>query len=149
MEAQAARRYWPALFGRAFRRNHQAEDQNRHLNYGYAILRGTVTRALCASGLHPSLGLHHHNRYDAFCLASDLAEPFRPLVDEAVHSWIADHDPKGPLDTEAKRSLLRIVEARYNYSGESRGLFDTLSHVTASLAGVFDGRAKRLDLPEF
>jgi len=149
VEAQAARKYWPALFGRDFRRNHEAEDQNRCLNYGYAILRGTVTRALCASGLHPSLGLHHHNRYDAFCLASDLAEPFRTAVDEAVHAWCRDHDPKAALDSETKRTLLRIAETRYNFGEESRGLFDTLSRVSASLAAVFEGRAKGVDLPEF
>lgn len=149
VEAQAARKYWPALFGPDFRRDFEAENQNRHLNYGYAILRGTVTRALCASGLHPSLGLHHHNRYDAFCLASDLAEPFRPLVDEAVFRWVGQHGPHGPLDPLAKRALLSITESRYNVAGQSRSLFDTLAHVAASLAAVFDGRQRELDLPEF
>ncbi|MBE7559701.1 type II CRISPR-associated endonuclease Cas1 [bacterium] len=84
VEAQASRRYWPALFGESFRRNREAADQNRLLNYGYAVLRATVARAVCAAGLHPALGLHHHNKYSGFPLADDLMEPFRPLVDRAV-----------------------------------------------------------------
>ena len=90
LEAQAARIYWQALFGRRrsgrqiFRRDPEGEGLNLWLNYGYAVLRAIVARALCASGLHPSLGVHHHNRYDTFCLADDLMEPFRPLVDRVV-----------------------------------------------------------------
>jgi CRISPR-associated endonuclease Cas1 subtype II len=89
LEAQAARIYWQALFGKdapgkSFRRDPKGEGINVHLNYGYAVLRAIVARALCASGLHPSLGVHHHNRYDTFCLADDLMEPFRPLVDRVV-----------------------------------------------------------------
>jgi CRISPR-associated protein Cas1 len=89
LEAQAARIYWPALLGKdasgePFRRDPEGEGINVHLNYGYAVLRAIVARALCASGLHPSLGVHHHNRYDTFCLADDLMEPFRPLVDRVV-----------------------------------------------------------------
>jgi CRISPR-associated protein Cas1 len=89
LEAQAARTYWQALFGEGpsgepFRRDPEGGGINVHLNYGYAVLRAIVARALCASGLHPSLGVHHHNRYDTFCLADDLMEPFRPLVDRVV-----------------------------------------------------------------
>ncbi|RKY25026.1 MAG: type II CRISPR-associated endonuclease Cas1, partial [Planctomycetota bacterium] len=81
LEAQASRRYWPALFAdKSFRRDPDREDQNRFLNYGYAIIRAIVARAICAAGLHPSLGLHHHNRYNAFCLADDLLEPLRPIA---------------------------------------------------------------------
>jgi len=75
IEGTASRRYWPYLFADpAFRRDRDADDQNRHLNYGYAVLRAIVARAICAAGLHPSLGLHHHNRYDTFPLASDVME---------------------------------------------------------------------------
>jgi CRISPR-associated protein Cas1 len=89
LEAQAARIYWQALFGEdasgeTFRRDPEGEGINLYLNYGYAVLRAIVARALCAAGLHPSLGVHHHNRYDTFCLADDLMEPFRPLVDRVV-----------------------------------------------------------------
>ncbi|HJT36296.1 MAG TPA: type II CRISPR-associated endonuclease Cas1, partial [Pirellulales bacterium] len=85
IEARAARIYWPLLFAdESFRRQWEAGDQNRLLNYGYAVLRAIVARALCAAGLHPTLGLHHHNQYSAFCLADDLMEPFRPVVDIVV-----------------------------------------------------------------
>ena len=83
-EAQAARLYWKLLFDDFFRRRRHGEPPNGLLNYGYAILRATVARQICAAGLHPSLGLHHRNRFNAFCLADDLMEPFRPAVDRAV-----------------------------------------------------------------
>ncbi|MGH9467240.1 MAG: type II CRISPR-associated endonuclease Cas1, partial [Terriglobales bacterium] len=99
LEGQAAQRYWPRLFRDPhFRRGREGPDQNSHLNYGYAVLRAVVARALCGAGLHPSLGLQHHNRYDPFCLANDLMEPFRPIVDRAVYLWVQDHDPSLPLD---------------------------------------------------
>ncbi|MCL2660426.1 MAG: type II CRISPR-associated endonuclease Cas1, partial [Acidobacteriaceae bacterium] len=82
LEAQAARRYWPLVFGDLkFKRGAEGPDQNRLLDYGYIVLRAAVARALCAAGLHPSIGLRHKNRYDAFCLAADVMEPFRPAVD--------------------------------------------------------------------
>jgi CRISPR-associated protein Cas1 len=93
VEARAARRYWPLLFADMdFRRHRENEDQNQLLNYGYAVLRAIVARAICAAGLHPCLGIHHHNRYDAYCLADDLMEPFRPTVDHAVAEYVSSHD---------------------------------------------------------
>ena len=90
VEARAARRYWPHVFADLdFRRHRENEDQNILLNYGYAVLRAIIARAICAAGLHPSLGIHHHNRYNAFCLADDLMEPFRPAVDHAVAEYMA------------------------------------------------------------
>ena len=86
IEAQAARRYWSQLFEQDnFRRDRFAGDQNRYLNYSYAIVRALVARSLCATGLHPSIGIHHHNRYNAYCLADDVMEPFRPIAD--LHVW--------------------------------------------------------------
>ena len=94
LEAQAARRYWGQIFGDTkFRRGSEEPNQNRHLDYGYTVLRAAVARALCAAGLHPSIGLRHKNRYDAFCLAADVMEPFRPLIDRRVAQWIADAEP--------------------------------------------------------
>ncbi len=84
-ESQAARIYWTLIFEDPnFRRKREGESPNHLLNYGYAILRAIFARAICATGLHPSLGIHHHNRYNAFCLADDLMEPFRPIVDQSV-----------------------------------------------------------------
>lgn len=149
LEAQASRRYWPLLFqDPKFRRGSEGPDQNNHLNYGYAVLRATVARALCAAGLHPSLGLQHHNRYDAFCLASDLMEPFRPVVDRVVYLWIQEHDPKEPLAKEAKAWLLQPFLRRYAAEGEERGFFDLVTRAASSLAQAFLGGTSELYLPE-
>ncbi len=149
VEAQAARRYWPALFGPQFRRDPAAEDQNRLLNYGYAVLRALVARAICAHGLHPSLSLHHHNRYDAFRLADDLMEPFRPDIDRLVHAYASAHGATAPLDQAAKKHLLQVVDQRYPYKGERVATFDVLSNVAASLVAVLENEAKLLNLPDF
>ena len=149
VEAQASRIYWQHLFGDdGFVRKRDAEDQNRHLNYGYAVLRAIVARALCASGLHPSIGIHHHTRYDAFCLADDLMEPFRPLVDRAVARMVAERGVDIPMDREAKAALIEAITGRFVLDEESRTLFDILSRVASSLAAVFSGQREELLLPE-
>lgn len=149
IEAQASRRYWPALFGDSnFKRNRDAEDQNRHLNYGYGVLRAIVARAICGAGLHPSLGLHHHNRYDAFRLADDLMEPLRPRVDRAVAAWVKDHGKDAPLDKDAKRALVAALMERLTLNGESRTLFDVSARMASSLADVLAGQRKDLLIPE-
>jgi CRISPR-associated protein Cas1 len=148
-ESQASRRYWPLVFGDPkFRRGSEGPDQNNHLNYGYALLRAMVARGLCAAGLHPSLGLQHHNRYDTFCLANDLMEPFRPVVDRAVHGWIQDHDATQPLDKTSKAFLTAAVLRRYELEGESRTLFDLVNRAASSLARAFMGESKQLQIPE-
>ena len=147
LEAHAARIYWKALFGEDFRRDREAEDLNRHLNYGYAVLRAIVARAVCAVGLHPSLGLHHHNRYDSFCLADDLMEPFRPLVDRAA-AVLRDRQAKdAPFDREAKRELLAALLARFDHEEESRTLFDWISRMASSLASVMEESGGKLQIP--
>lgn len=151
VEAQAAKKYWGRVFGDPqFRRYREGEDQNRHLNYGYAILRGLTARAICASGLHPSLGLHHHNQYNAFCLADDLMEPWRPIVDLQVARWLSlpDHDPEDPLDQATRGWLLEQLLGRYLIDGEWRVLFDCLGRVAASLAQVCLGERRDLLLPQ-
>lgn len=149
VEGQAARRYWTALFDEpGFKRDREAEDQNRFLNYGYAILRAMVARALCAAGLHPSLGVHHHNRYDAFCLADDLMEPFRPLVDRAVLHLVAAKGKEAAMDRDTKGVLISALTARHELDGESRTLFDILTRTASSLAKVFAGEGKELLLPD-
>lgn len=149
IEGQASRRYWPALFDNpSFRRDREAEDQNRLLNYGYAVLRAMVARAVCASGLHPSLGLHHHNRYDAFPLADDLMEPFRPLVDRAVVLVVDERGPDAPLDRETKTALVSALTGRFDIEGEARSLSDILHRLAASLAQVYAGERKDLLLPD-
>ena len=147
LESQAARIYWRALFG-DFRRDPEGEGVNSCLNYGYAIVRAIVARALCGAGLHPSFGVHHHNRYDAFCLADDLMEPFRPLVDRVVARLRDERGPEVSLDKESKRAILEEVLARYMAEGESRTTFDWASRAAASLAAIMEDRVEKLNLPE-
>lgn len=153
LEAQIARRYWGLIFGDAkFRRGadplESGPDQNRHLDYGYTVLRASVARAICAVGLHPSIGLRHHNRYDPFCLAADLMEPFRPLIDRRVATWIAHNSPSAPFDAIAKKYLIEGVTMRYWVNREERALSDILFRVAGSLAAVLGGSEEKLDLPE-
>lgn len=150
MEAQAARRYWASLFGdQEFRRNREAEDVNVLLNYGYTVLRACVARAVCAAGLHPSIGLHHHNRYSQFTLADDLMEPFRVIIDRAAARLQDQLGPALALDRQSKTELIGAVSARYVLGGERRTLFDIVSRSASSLVDVFAGERDRLVLPEF
>jgi CRISPR-associated protein Cas1 len=131
LEAQAARKYWGLVFGDSkFRRGSDKPDQNRHLDYGYTVLRAAVARALCAAGLHPSIGLRHKNRYDAFCLAADVMEPFRPLVDRRVrledkklddwHNHFALHPRQGGTIFVRYRLAHRELVRKVHYRRESR-----------------------------
>lgn len=149
-EAQAAQRYWPVVFNNPhFRRNREADDQNRLLNYGYAVLRALTARAICAAGLHPALGVHHHNRYDPFALASDLMEPFRPLVDEAVARIVHTHGVDVVMGKEVKRELIKGVTGLIEAGGETRTIFSVLAKSSSSLAAVYSGEKKKLFLPEW
>ena len=149
-EAQAAQRYWRLVFNNPhFRRNREADDQNRLLNYGYAVLRALTARAICGSGLHPALGVHHHNRYDPFALASDLMEPFRPTVDEAVARIICEHGEGVALGKDVKRTLIAAITGLIEVDGETRTIFSVLAKCAASLAAVYAGDRKRLFLPEW
>jgi CRISPR-associated protein Cas1 len=150
VEALAARRYWPHVFADLdFRRHRENEDQNILLNYGYAVLRAIVARAICAAGLHPSLGIHHHNRYNAFCLADDLMEPYRPAVDRAVAEYVSTHDPFYKLEAAAKQHIIGELTARYEMDGQQRTLFDTAARMASSLADIFLGTAEELELPDW
>lgn len=149
VEAQASRKYWPALFNdKKFKRDREGKDVNRFLNYGYAVLRAIVARSICASGLHPSLGVHHHNRYDSFCLADDLMEPFRPVVDRAVVKLSEERGTDAPMDRETKACLIGALMARFEIEGEQRSLFDISAKAAAGLARAFAGKNARLNIPE-
>ena len=149
IEARAARRYWPRLFADLdFRRHRENEDQNLLLNYGYAVLRAIVGRAVCAAGLHPSLGIHHHNRYDAFCLADDLMEPFRPTVDLAVVEYCAEHDDLYGIEASAKQKIIGQLTARRLVDGRQLTLFDSAARTASSLADTFLAKADGLVLPD-
>lgn len=150
VEARAARRYWPQLFREIeFRRNRDSQDQNLLLNYGYAVLRAIVARAICGAGLHPSLGIHHHNRYNAFCLADDLMEPFRAIVDLAVVEYMRDRDEPYGVESAAKQYLIARLTGRYLIGGAQRTLFDTVTRLAGSLVDVFLSGTRELTLPRW
>jgi CRISP-associated protein Cas1 len=150
IEAQAARRYWTHFYSeKGLSRNQDGDGINSLLNYGYAILRAIVARAITASGLHPSIGLHHHNRYNAFCLADDLMEPYRPLVDLTAYQLEEEQGEDVALSQGNKRHLLAALSGRYFYAGEERNLFDWISKVAASLNATFQGEKEELFLPRF
>lgn len=150
VEGKAARKYWRALFAsERFTRDPQAGGVNGWLNYGYAVVRAIMGRAVCASGLHPSLGLHHHNRYDAFCLVSDLMEPFRPLVDIGVAGLVVEHGMDRDLDKELKRALLTHLNQDVLVDGQRRELFSLAARTAQTLADVFLGKRTRVFLPRF
>jgi CRISP-associated protein Cas1 len=149
-EAQAAQRYWPIVFNNPhFRRKRDANDQNRLLNYGYAILRALTARAICGAGLHPALGVHHHNRYDPFALASDLMEPFRPLVDETVARIVFEHGENVHLGKDIKREIITAISGLIKVDGETRTIFSVLAKCASSLVAVYAGERKKLFLPEW
>jgi len=148
-EGLASQRYWPLLFGDPdFRRRREADNQNRLLNYGYAVLRAAVGRAVCAAGLHPSIGVHHHGRTNPWCLADDLMEPYRPLVDLAVVELVGRYPSVCPLDAEAKGRLVAVLTDRLESDGESRTVSDWIQRTAASLAQVFLGETDRLFYPK-
>jgi CRISPR-associated protein Cas1 len=150
LESLASLRYWKRLFGDpSFRRGDEADPRNGLLNYGYAVVRAVVARAICGAGLHPSFGLHHHNRYDPFCLADDLMEPFRPLVDLAAVRWARDNPGDIAVHKRSKGVLLATATARYRTpDGSFRTVFDVTTSVAASLVRVLAGEEQALSIPE-
>lgn len=148
LEAQAARRYWRRLFDDPqFRRDHALDDGNALLNYGYTVLRALVARAICAAGLHPSLGVHHHNRYATYPLADDLMEPLRPLVDRTTIELLAEHGVDCQLTPAVKRALITTLLGKVSLAGEQRTLFDAATRMASSLAEIYLGEGKELGLP--
>jgi CRISPR-associated protein Cas1 len=148
-EAVASRRYWPVLFDNPdFHRRFDTPDANRLLNYGYAVLRAVMGRAICGAGLHPSVGLHHHHRENAFALADDLLEPYRPLVDAAVVAHVGRYGTDAPLDRIGKTALLEAILARYRADDQVRTLFDLCARTAVSLVRVLEKESDRLEYPK-
>ena len=147
-EAVAARLYWTRLFDdQRFRRSPGDGGINAMLDYGYAVVRATVARAICAAGLHPGLGVQHHNRYDAFPLANDLMEPFRPIVDRFVHKATVGRGPDFELEPIDRRRLAELVQLRVVLDGESRTVTDVAFQLAVSVARRFEGSRASLALP--
>ena len=150
MEARAAAYYWKTLFPEnpGFIRGQYEKEPNDLLNYGYAILRAIVARALVGSGMMPTFGIHHHNRYNAYCLADDIMEPYRPFVDKIVID-ILKQGYGSELNTITKQILLGISTEDVLMEGTRRPLMVAVSQTTASLAKCFSGELRRICYPSF
>lgn len=145
-EAKAASYYWKNLFPPfvAFRRDRYGMPPNNMLNYGYAILRAVVARSLVGSGLLPTLGIFHRNQYNAYCLADDIMEPYRPFVDKLVCTMINPLEPRFELTPEIKKQLLTIPAIDVFINGDKSPLMVGVQRTTASLAKCFEGKAKSI-----
>jgi len=145
LEAQAARKYWPLLFGKDFRRDQESGGINALLNYGYTILRSCVARSLCAAGLHPTLGVFHCNNYNAFALADDVMEPFRPLVDAIVYNLAAAGQTE--ITAETKQILASISSFDLEGVEGTSPLFMHINYFAYSLATSFENGKAQLVFP--
>lgn len=143
LEAQAARRYWPALFGSMFRRNRELPGVNAALNYGYSILRATVARAVVGSGLLPSLGLHHRDPTNSFRLVDDLMEPFRPFVDLEVF-LLRDQLDAEELSKEVRKVLVGIQHHDLQIGSQNETVSRAIYSTVQSLIRVHESRDAKL-----
>jgi len=150
LEARAAAYYWKNLFPEIqdFRREREGIPPNNLLNYTYAILRAIVARSLVGSGLLPTLGIHHRNQYNHYCLADDIMEPFRPFADALVVEIIRNGEDYSELNPSTKRQLLGIASIDVIFEDERSPLMVAVQRTTASLAKCFEGTAKKLLYPE-
>ncbi|MCR5044699.1 MAG: type II CRISPR-associated endonuclease Cas1 [Bacteroidaceae bacterium] len=150
LEARAAAYYWRNLFPTLpnFVRGREGDPPNNLLNYGYAILRACVARGLVGSGLLPTLGIHHHNRYNAYCLADDIMEPYRPFVDDLVINIMQKYPDYTELTQSIKTALLMIPSLDVMLDGKRSPLMIAVGQTTASLAKCFNGELRKIAYPE-
>ena len=154
LEGRAAAYYWKNIFSKieslaTFTRDRNGMPPNNLLNYGYAILRAIVARGLVSSGMLPTLGIHHHNRYNAYCLADDIMEPYRPYVDELVYSIIQEFGTENlELTKEMKFRLLGIPTIDVVVNGKRSPLMVAVTQTTASLYKCFSGEIRKIAYPE-
>ncbi|MFA5647267.1 MAG: type II CRISPR-associated endonuclease Cas1 [Bacteroidales bacterium] len=150
-EGRAAAYYWKHIFNGilsdGFVRGRFEDDPNNLLNYGYAVLRATVARSLVGSGLLPTLGIHHRNKYNAFCLADDIMEPYRPFVDRLVVDILKDFDDVSELTTELKARLLVIPALDVVIDGKSSPLMIATQRTSSSLNDCFEGLSRNILYP--
>lgn len=149
-EARAAAHYWKNIFPEfvQFRRDRYGLPPNNFLNYGYAILRAVVARSLVGSGLLPTLGIHHQNQYNAYCLADDIMEPYRPYVDMLVCGMININEPAFEITTSAKKQLLTLPALDVMIDGQKSPLMNAVQKTTASLSKCFEGKARKIVYPD-
>jgi CRISP-associated protein Cas1 len=151
LEARASAFYWKNIFSPEleFTRDRYGEPPNNLLNYGYAILRAIVARSLVGSGLLPTLGIHHHSKYNAYCLADDIMEPYRPFVDKIVLDIIKVDTDISELNNNIKKKLLAIPTLDVIMDEERKPIMVAMHKTTASLAKCYSGEIKKIKYPEF
>jgi len=149
-EARAAAYYWSTIFDVPnFTRGRKEEAPNNLLNYGYAILRAVCSRAIVATGLLPVLGIHHANKYNAYCLVDDIMEPYRPYVDMVVCYLLDNYDEVEELTTELKKELLSIPALDVVIDGKKSPLMNAMSRTTYSLYECYAGYSRKLLFPTY
>ena len=151
LEGRAAAHYWDNIFPElpVFLRERKGHPPNAWLNYGYAILRATMARAIVCAGLNPALGIHHRNKYNAFCLADDLMEPFRPFADRAVCRLMQRMEVNNELSREVKSEMLGLPAMDCRLNGEKSPLMVAMQKMVNSLVRCYGGELRKLALPEF
>lgn len=147
MEAVAANFYWKSFFEIDFKRERFGNYPNNFLNYGYAILRAATARALSGSGLLNTLGIHHKSKYNAFALADDIMEPYRPIVDEITHH-IMQHYDEQELTVEIKSEILSILTRTVYFKDEKSPLMVALQKTASSLQQCYSGKRKKIKYPK-
>jgi CRISPR-associated protein Cas1 len=150
LEARAAAYYWKNILPEIsnFKREREGIAPNNLLNYGYAILRAIVARSLVGSGLLPTLGIHHRNQYNHYCLADDIMEPYRPFVDAQVVEIVKNGEDYKELTTSIKKQLLSIASVDVMLENERSPLMIGVQRTTASLSKCFEGTSKKILYPE-
>ena len=150
MEARAAAYYWRNVFGdQDFIRAQEGLPPNNLLNYGYSIVRAMMARALVAAGLLPTLGIHHHNRYNAYCLADDIMEPYRPFVDEMVLTMIKQGMVGEDITTAQKIQLLGLCTADVHIEGHRRPMMLAIQTTAQSVQKCYSGEARKIIYPDW
>ena len=150
MEARAAAYYWRNVFGdQDFIRAQEGLPPNNLLNYGYSIVRAMMARALVAAGLLPTLGIHHHNRYNAYCLADDIMEPYRPFVDEKVLTMIKQGMVGEDITTAQKIQLLGLCTADVHIEGHRRPMMLAIQTTAQSVQKCYSGEARKIIYPDW
>ena len=149
-EGRAAAYFWKKLFDDNFKRGRLEEAPNNLLNYGYAILRAIVARSLVSSGLHTAMGIHHRNKYNPYCLADDIMEPYRPFVDQLVLEIIENFDGESleELSPLIKKELLTIATVDVIIDGNRSPLMLGMSRTTSSLMDCYRGEKRKISFPK-
>lgn len=148
-EAYGAKIYWQALFSKDFRRDYDGDGINAMLNYSYAILRASMIRALFSAGLQPALGVHHDNKQNAFCLADDFMEIYRPIADSVVKKISKQENQEIELTPEIKKTLIKILWAKVNTTEGCSPLFQSMHYMASSYVNCLKKKESHFSIPEW